>query len=308
VAEGGAASLDIAQDLAAIGPELRGKKVVFSFTPSMFEVDEVTPPAYAADFSFLHADAMIFSSSLSLKTKQIAAGRMNDYPDTLNDDPILQFAVQQLACKCWYGSYLYDLTWPLGQADIWIIRLQDHWEVLNYVWRHPNLNSQVIRKPEQIDWSKQIAQAVIIQRTHSDNNPYRIENDIWKEIFAKKLALPKEPGSADLGFIQILNDTKEWTDFDLVLQVLKEMGAQPLILSRPINGPIWKAMGISWHARQEYYVKLQNTVSPYGFSLVDFANHDRDRYFSLDPESHTSRVGWVYVDQELDAFFHGKTY
>jgi D-alanine transfer protein len=37
VARVDATSLDIAQDLAAIGPELRGKKVVFSFTPSMFD-------------------------------------------------------------------------------------------------------------------------------------------------------------------------------------------------------------------------------------------------------------------------------
>src|ERR1700690_450679 len=47
IAKGGAYSLDIAQDLAAIGPELRGKKVVFSFTPSMFNEPKFNPFPYA---------------------------------------------------------------------------------------------------------------------------------------------------------------------------------------------------------------------------------------------------------------------
>ena len=305
IAKGGAYSLDIAQDLAAIGPELRGKKVVFSFTPSMFNEPEVTPVAYAADFSLLHANALIFDTQLSFETKQIAAQRMNDYPDTLKPDSVLQFGVQQLTCRCWYGSYLYDLTVPIGQLDTQIIRLQDHWAVMNYVWSHPTLNPQVMRKPEQINWSREISQAVTSAKMDSNNNPYGIPNESWNAYFSKILVPRKKLGSADPGFVQRLNDSKEWADFDLVLQILKEMGAQPIILSRPIDGPIWSAMGLSPLGRQAYYIKLQNAVLPYGFPFVDFANHDGDRYFSIDPGSHTNREGWVYVDQALDAFFHG---
>ncbi|MFZ1043624.1 MAG: D-alanyl-lipoteichoic acid biosynthesis protein DltD, partial [Anaerolineales bacterium] len=46
VARHGDTSLDIAEDLAAIGPELRGKKIVFSFTPTMFNEEAVSPAAY----------------------------------------------------------------------------------------------------------------------------------------------------------------------------------------------------------------------------------------------------------------------
>src|SRR5271157_733810 len=224
IAKGGAYSLDIAQDLAAVGPELRGKKVVFSFTPSMFNEPEVTPVAYAADFSLLHANALIFDTQLSFETKQIAAQRMNDYADTLKSDSVLQFAVQQLTCRCWYGSYLYDLTVPLGQLDTGILRLQDHWEVMNYIWSHPSLNSQVMRKPEQINWSREISQAVTSEKTYSNNNPYGIPNESWNAYFSKILAHRRRPGSADPSFVQRLNDSKEWADFDLVLRILEEMG------------------------------------------------------------------------------------
>ena len=306
VAKGGAYSLDIAQDLAAIGPELRGKKVVFSFTPSMFNEPEVTPVAYAADFSLLHANALTFDTQLSFETKQIAAQRMNDYPDTLKPDSVLQFAVQQLTCKCWYGSYLYNLTVPLGELNTQIIRLQDHWAIMNYIWSHPSLNPQVMRKPEQIVWSREISQAVTSEKTYSNNNPYGIPNELWNAYFSKILVHRKKLGSADPGFVQRLNELREWADFDLVLRILKEMGAQPVILSCPIDGPIWSAMGLSQLGRQAYYIKLQNAVLPYGFPYIDFANHDGDRYFSIDPGSHTNREGWVYVDEALDAFFHGR--
>ena len=306
IANGGISSLNIAQDLAAIGPELRGKKVVISFTPTAYHKADIGPQAYSGNFSFLHANALIFNPYLSMKTKKIAAQRMNDFPDTLNNDLVLQFAVQRLSSGRWYGRYLYYLSWPLGQVDTWVIRLQDHWEVLNYIWNHPNLNLQVIHKPEQIDWSKQIAEATMTEAMYSNNNPYGIENDLWNAYYSELLTHPQKPGSVDYKFIQNLINSKEWTDFDLTLRVLEEMGAQPLILSRPLNGPIWNAKGVSRWVRKQYYVKLQNEVSPYGFLVVDFANYDGDGHFSIDQWSHMSRQGWAYVDMTLDTFFHGQ--
>lgn len=307
VAEIGATSLNMAQDMAAIGSELHGKRVVFSFTPTMFNAAKVSQSSYAADFSLLHANALIFNSSLSLLTKQIAANRMNEYPDTLKKDLVLQFAIRQLSCRCWYGPYLYNLVVPLGQLDTWIIRLQDHWEALKYLSSHPKLNPLVAHKPAQIDWTRQIAQAATMEKTYSSNNSYGIKNDTWVKIYARMLVYPRRNGSGDAQFIQNLNKSKEWTDLDLALRVLKELGGQPLVMSRPINGLVWNdAMGVSWQARQAYYLKLQRTISAYHFPFVDFASHDRNRYFSIDLDSHTNWVGWVYVDQVLDAFFHGR--
>lgn len=304
IAKGGATPLNIAQDLASIGTELRGKKVVLSFTPTLFDAEQVASSAYSGDFSLLHANALIFDPHLSLETKEIAAQRMNEYPETLNRDLILKFAVQHLNCRCWYQPYLYEMTWPIGQLDTWIIRLQDHWEVLSYIWSKPTLSAQVSHVPKQIDWSEEISRAVSTEKMYSNNNPYGIENEAWNAYFSKKLNSPQKAGSADYAYLQKLNDSKEWIDFDLALRVLQELGAQPLILSRPLNGPIWSAVGLSQWARKQYYAKLQDAVSPYGFPVVDFANHDGDRYFSLDQGSHTSREGWVYVDMTLDEFFH----
>jgi poly-D-alanine transfer protein DltD len=41
-------------------------------------------------------------------------------------------------------------------------------------------------------------------------------------------------------------------------------------------------------------------------ALIDFQQYGTDTYFSTDQYSHTSGYGWVYVDQALDNFFHGR--
>jgi D-alanine transfer protein len=304
VAKAGATSLNIAQDLAAIGSDLRGKKVVFSFTPNMFNPSQVSSQTYAADFSLLHANALIFNRALSLETKQLSAIRMSDYPDTFIKDPILKMGVEQLACRCSTGIYLYDLVLPLGELNTWIIRIQDHWAVLDYIKKNPSLSPIVFRKSAQIDWSGELQQARTAARQYASNNPYGIENGAWTKIYARILTLPKKPGSADTMFIQNLGKSKEWTDFDLALRILKELGGKPLILSRPINGRVWNTIGISPEARKAYYDKLRTMIAPYGFSYVDFQIYDGDQYFSVDPSSHTSREGWVYVNEILDSFFH----
>jgi len=83
------------------------------------------------------------------------------------------------------------------------------------------------------------------------------------------------------------------------------LGAEPLILSRPINGRFWEAVGVSEQAQDAYYTKLHAVVDPYHMTLVDYQQYANDIYFSIDNVSHTSRYGWIYVDQTLDEFFHG---
>src|ERR1700751_1604340 len=61
VGKAGTTSLIILQKLAALGPDLRGRKVVISVSPSSFFASSVRPEAYAANFSLPAANAIIFS-------------------------------------------------------------------------------------------------------------------------------------------------------------------------------------------------------------------------------------------------------
>jgi D-alanine transfer protein len=304
IAKSGDTSLDIAQDLAAIGPEMHGKKVVISFTPSMFNSAEVGDKAYVANFSRMHANVIAFSPYLSTAVKHLAARRLLDYPETLSSDPILSFGLTNLAGGTLYNRIMYDFSCPLGQLDILIFRMQDHYAVWSFLQSHPKIHPNPKRQASAIDWNTVIAKARNQQKVNANNNPYGVENSLWINKFHRTFKVNK-PNSSDQHYIANLDSSKEWGDLAILLEILKELGAQPVIMSRPINGALYTASGISKTGQQAYYTKLENLVGTYGMPLVDFHQYTTDRFFNIDQASHTSREGWAIVDKRLDAFYHG---
>ena len=91
IANLGASSISIAQNLAALGPDLRGKKFVISFSTADFTMGSLPVSYYAGNYSRMHAYEMIFNPYLSMPLKISAAKRMLEFPSTLQDDPFLEF-------------------------------------------------------------------------------------------------------------------------------------------------------------------------------------------------------------------------
>jgi poly-D-alanine transfer protein DltD len=77
-------------------------------------------------------------------------------------------------------------------------------------------------------------------------------------------------------------------------------------MSRPVNGGLFTANGVTPEVQAVYYSRLEKLVSTYHMPLMDFKGYTNDPYFSIDEAAHTGREGWVVIDQTLDAFFHGK--
>jgi D-alanine transfer protein len=304
VANLGAASLTMAQDLAALGPDLRGKKIVISFSPATFTMSKLPPDYYAGNFSPLHAYEMIFSPNLDMTLKIDAAKRMSEFPSTLQNDSLLHFAVVQIKNPSRINRILYYLSEPVGELQIMTMQLQDHAEVVAYVWSHP-IEANVKKIPQTIDWSAAFASALSEQKQHTLSNPLGVEDDRWW-WYQHVLTDPIPAGSEDKGFINRVEAHPEWTDLDILLRTLQELGAQPLILSRPMNVHLWEALGVSEQAQNTYYVKLKDIVNQYHMPLVDYQQYGSDIYFSIDQGAHTSRYGWVFVDQTLNDFFHGR--
>ena len=303
VANLGASSLTMAQNLATLGPDLKGKKVVISITPAYFTFNPLPDRYYAGNFTLLHAYGLIFSPYLSMELKSAAAHRMLDYPDTLQGDRILGFALKRMADYSIQSQLLYVIIWPLGELQTEVMWLQDHAEVVLCTWSH-HINPNVRRISQKIDWANGFSSALVEQKRYVLNNPYGIEDWKWK-VLQDQSKVPYALGSRDAAFLYYLRTAKEWQDFKILLDVLQELGAEPLILSRPINTSYWEAVGVSKQAQDTYYAELHLVVDPYHMTLVDYHEYGTELYFSIDNVGHTSRYGWIYVDQTLDEFFHG---
>jgi D-alanine transfer protein len=301
IAKAGDTSLNLAQNLATLGSALKGKKVVISFTSAAFNFPKVNTDAYAANFSSMHALGLIFSPYLSVSVKEHAAKRMLEYPETLIKDPILNFAIQNLASDTFTGNVSYALIYPLGQLENLVIRMQDHYAIKQLM----NLRKtwpKVKYRPRTIDWDALIAQVNAQEAAKGTQPTLPKPTDEWARKYPQIFS--KNPTSSDATYLHTLENSKEWDDLKILLEVLKQLDARPLMLSRPINGFLYSASGISQSAQLVYYTKLEEMVTPYHFPLVDFREYINDPYFSVDIASHTGPKGWAIVDQTLDAFYH----
>ena len=305
VADAGVTSLIMAQAIAGVGPDVRGRKVVISFTPAMFSNTMVKPIEYGWFYSPLHANELIFSTQLSIVTKQMASKRMLVYRDTINSDRILRFALNHLVGDSPLDIALYVLVWPLGKLQTLLLNVQDHRETLALIDTQKNLSVQMPRRSAPIDWAALKVKAEREQVPYANNNPYGFDNVVWSKYFQGGV-VPQPAASGDIGYEYKMETSAEWTDLDLLLRVLTEVDAKPLLLSRPVNGAYWNAMGVSQDARNAYYAHLHALAQQYRVPVVDFKAQEMDKYFSVDTLSHTSRKGWVYVNEALDAFYHGR--
>ncbi|MBV9582886.1 MAG: D-alanyl-lipoteichoic acid biosynthesis protein DltD [Chloroflexi bacterium] len=303
VGRGETTTLIMLQDLASVGSELDGKKVVVSVSPPWFFLHDRTPNFYATNYSAIHLSALVFSTDLSYETKQLAVRQLVQSPTLFTDDPLVDFAAQKLTQDDALSRSEYMAVLPLGKLHNLLQSLQDDWATLEYLSARAPADPRQ-RLPAGIDWQQLTHQALVEQQAASSNNDLGFDNTIWSTKYAKLVA-QRTDQHTDAWFVDNLQHTAEYTDLDILLRGLTEMGAQPLLLSQPIPGKYYDTIGISAQARAEYYTRLRQIASTYNVPEVDFQDHDSDIYFVTDPNSHLSREGWVYYDRALQAFYDG---
>jgi D-alanine transfer protein len=254
----------------------------------------------------LHAGELAYTTSLSFQLRQDAARRMLQFPATIANRPLLRFALENLADGSPRSLACYKAVLPLGILHNAVLRYQDHWNVVCYLWRHPakTLSPSLPRGPTPLDWPSMHRQAEMAYRVHSNSNEFGLDNEKWDRQLRQYTFQRKNTGS-DEAFRRTLEQNQEWIDLELLLRELRELGAQPLVLSMPIHGAWYDQCGITCIARRAYYQKLRALGARYHTAVVDFADHDADRTFCNDTLGHLAPSGLVYYDEVYDGFFHG---
>ncbi len=295
---GGRSAIHMLQDVAALGSSaLRGRKVVVVMAASyFFDRLKVGPGGYDHNFSRLHAYALAFGGELGADVVRAAARRMLEYPETLDKDPLLAFALAQLARDGPAGRALYWAAWPLGKLGELILRLQDHGETVTAIWRQRQLRPDVSRVPAAIDWPALLSQA--------EGEDSRDPNHSLARI-VRTGGAPAGQRAAAAVVLQRLQQSAEWSDVDLLLRALRTLGAEVLYLSPPAAGTFYDSLGVSREARMRlYYDRLHELGRRYGVTVLTFADFDEDETFLWDTVGHPSRKGWVLYAQALDRFYH----
>ena len=296
VGKPGTTSLAVLQKVAGVGAGVRGKKLAFSISPGWFFTEVFDPSFYEGNFSEMQAYEMAFSSELSHALKRDVARRMLAFPKTLNSRPLLRFTLSHLARDRWLDRILYGLVWPLGKLHSGVARMQDHVESALYIleWDE-KLNPTPRRGLRGLNWSE------LLKKAAKFVNAAAVQSKL-KEIAKKKI--PKS--SRDLVFMESLVRAREWTDFELLLRTFVELGAQPLLLSIPIEDIRLEVYGISASSRAAYTGRLRKLATKYNIPLADFPASEASPGFTVDFLDHLSGEGWLYYNKALDDFYHGR--
>jgi D-alanine transfer protein len=307
VGERGGCSLLHVQKLAGLGPQLRGKRVVVSFTATCFRQPTARPQEYAGNFSRLDANELAFSTGLSHGVKRAVARRMLHYPRTLDDDSLLRFALDELAEGSTTGDALYLAALPLGKLQTLVLRLQDHWASLGLIRGRQPAGPTPAKSAASstLDWAALAEQAEQHYRPRTRSNPFGIDDQVWASKVFSQVTRSAPPASRDGDFRHGLRQSQEWADLAVLLRALRELGAEPLLICTPLRGNYLEHCGVSPEARRTYYRRLRALARSHGVPAVDFADHDQDPFFLCDT-SHLSSKGWVYYAYALDAFYHGR--
>jgi D-alanine transfer protein len=293
VGGGGANPLIMLQRVGALGSHLRDKRIAISLSPGWFCTATPSWQGYKGNFSPMAASEMVFGSALGFGLKREIASRMLECPSTVEERPLLKFELNRLASDRWLDRVVFCALWPAGKLQTGLMELEDHLAAFNHIRHHTTPAPRL--HPETIDWPQLIAKT-------SKARPVDAANIQQPSLFNRKIT----PGSRDPGFRSGVNSSPTWIDLDLLLRCLTVLRARPVILSMPLGGNFYDHAGVSRSARDDYYAKLRDLTQRYHFPVAEFQDHDEDPFFLIRHSSHLTAKGWVYYDQVLDDFFHGR--
>ena len=322
IGRAGTSSLVLLQKLAAAGRVATGKKIVVFLSASWFAKEEMKETALV-NLAAPQLGAWIFDSPLSQRLKGRIARRMEVYPDSLKNQPLLSEAVRVLADPTPGGRLLFLVLSPLGKLqnvlfgaleDVVILDEMVRYDEPPHVPRHPRSDKhgiapQPLTPTEPLatgepDWNLLARAAEAEDAALADGNRYSATTRFATKTPTDRQLRIAPPGSKDQEFHQRLPYSLEWTDLVLLMDVMKALKVKGMFISQPFNGVYTDFGGVDAPTRRAYYRRLARIVAPYGIPVADFSEHEEDRMFFND-SNHPSGKGWIYYDRAIDHFYRG---
>ena len=303
VADLGATPLAELLRVAAAGPTVRGKRLIVSFTPQVFVEKNHSrfDQMYRGNFSPLQATVLAVSNDLSPALARDLANQLLKHGATLRHEILLRALLTARASDTGLGKTMYLALYPLGLMQEAFYRFADDC----LVWRSLSDRKRRDRPPASVlplNWADLADSAERYTRARASGNQWGVEDKFFAENGAYFL---KQEGRKDsTEWLADLRDGYGWPELDLLMRLLRERGAKPLVVTMPKHGLFEEFAGLSAPVRSRYYDKFRAAVAPYGFPVETFEQYDTVKYFLNDPDSHMSPKGWLRYDQLVDAFYH----
>lgn len=278
--------------LGSLAKNIPNKKVVLILSPQWFETNYLSSDSFSARFTQRAFDEFMKNDEISKDTKQKIIRRCETL---LAKDPTEQANVKLYDSVYLKGSpNLIDRLYLLVNNVFQEVKTKR--DVIRYVQRDkPFVNPQV--RAENIDFNQLMASEEQEGKANSTNNPLYIDDTYYNTQVVPMLASTKNSETGKTFCV-----STEYDDLRLFLQVCKETGIQPLLVSVPVNGYWYDYMNFSKADRQQYYQNIRDIAAEYNVSLADFSSEEYTKYFFKDIW-HIGWKGWTALDKRIYDFY-----
>ncbi len=294
IGRGGTTSLTHFLNFAEHTKGLKGKKIVFILSPQWFQPKGTDEAHFVPNYSSLQGYDLAFNNSLDPQLKKKAIKRLLKF-SPIYKDPILSTIYKAEITNNHWARKKGAFVRPLALAYRELLVKKDLYYTLAGGHSRKREFSQEVKNKT---WKQLADEASHYGKRKATNNDFKISNYQYNKIRKMVPSLKGKKGGASYG------KSIEYEDFQMVLDLLKESGAQPLFISVPVNGRWYDYTGFPKKGRTTYYQRIKKQIEAEGFPVADFSSHEYDPYFMKDT-IHIGWKGWVYTDKAIKDFYDG---
>ena len=149
-----------------------------------------------------------------------------------------------------------------------------------------------------IDWESESELAISEAESLTGNNEFGMLNDYYTTYIGRKLNQQKDK-DRELSY----SVSPEYDDLEILLDICKLKGIEPLFVHVPLHGEWSDYTGFSKERREEYYQNVRDIVARYeNVTMVDLTGYEYEKYFLCDI-MHLGWKGWLEVDKAIERHF-----
>lgn len=285
-------SLSHAINVGALQDSIKNNKVVLILSPQWFTQEHLAPEAFASLFDETVFFNFLRNDRISEKTKTAVSNRVNQLLET--DAATLE------RVKKYEDITINDELNPVSYLEMYSYNLFREFRLryqLNKELSDINESESKGIKFEDIDFDALMEKAEQAGREECTNNSFGINNEYYNSYVKDNYE-----SSKNSNINGSYTSSPEYGDLRLFLDVCKETGIDPLIVSVPCNGRWYDYTGFPKENRQQYYQDIRDICDEYDVELADFSYKEYELYFLKDV-MHMGWKGWVYFDEAVYEFY-----
>lgn len=286
IGTGGSTDLVNAVELGSQYENLRGKKMAFIVSPQWFTKHGLTHDNFKARISKGQLNRLFNQNQLSPKLKQRYAKRLLQFKDVENRPYLEKVAAGHMPKETQYLSKFQDNQLKKIEAVKSIYPLRT--SPLSHIDPVTHKNSS---------WHNIESAAESYGEARTKSNQFGIRDEYWGLIKQHKRKINRN--------YEFRQNSPEFNDLKLLVDTLREGGADVEYVILPSNGKWYDHIGIKQERRQKIYDKIDNTIIDHGGHTYNMTDKDYEPYVVSDAV-HIGWKGWVDIAERIEQHMHKK--